>query len=180
MLDIRTQRLQLVPLTLPVAEVLQENPKEMGRRLGLRVAADWPGQDMLDYLPLYMRSLRNHPDILGWGIWLIIHPTLRMIIGDVGFVGWPDGEGCVEMGYGVAPSQRRQGYATEAARALTEWALAHSEVHRVEAKVRADNEPSRRVLQHVGMHRVSAADDLETWLIDQEDRGEQLSENPAS
>ena len=43
-------------------------------------------------------------------------------VGGIGFKGQPDG-GCVEIGYGLAPSARGHGYAAEAVVALLPWPL---------------------------------------------------------
>jgi RimJ/RimL family protein N-acetyltransferase len=56
----------------------------------------------------------------------------------------------VELGYTVLPGSRRQGFATEAATALVEWALASGAVDAVIATVAVDNKPSLAVLDRVG------------------------------
>ena len=52
----------------------------------------------------------------------IIHRDVRVVIGSAGFKGPPDASGIVEIAYGIAPGFQGQGYATEAARALIEFA----------------------------------------------------------
>jgi RimJ/RimL family protein N-acetyltransferase len=87
----------------------------------------------------------------GWGAWLLFHR--EEVVGDAGFKGPPqDGE--VELGYSIIPGQRRRGYATEAAQALVDWALAQPGVERVVAETEPENEASQRVLERAGMRRL--------------------------
>ena len=90
-------------------------------------------------------------------IWRMYFITLtvdaHIAIGTCGFKGAPDRDGQVEVGYGIVPSHQRNGYATEATRAL--MAL----VYRLGARtVIAETYPepiaSRRVMEKCGMVRV--------------------------
>jgi len=53
------------------------------------------------------------------------------------------------VGYSIAPWARGQGYATEAAAALTEWGFAHG-AHRVHLLADVDNVPSQVVARRAG------------------------------
>jgi ribosomal-protein-alanine N-acetyltransferase len=59
----------------------------------------------------------------------------------------------VELGYVLARPYWGQDLATEAARAVVDWAIARPEVHRVWAVCDLDNHASARVLEKVGMER---------------------------
>jgi RimJ/RimL family protein N-acetyltransferase len=56
----------------------------------------------------------------------------------------------VELGYWIAPDAQGQGYATETAELLVEYAFAERRLNRVVARVLAFNDGSRRVLENVG------------------------------
>ena len=56
-----------------------------------------------------------------------------------------------ELGYWIAVDQWGNGYATEAARALTAYAFAELGLHRVQGRHFTRNAPSGRVLQKLGM-----------------------------
>ncbi|MEU8887210.1 GNAT family N-acetyltransferase [Streptomyces sp. NPDC048442] len=71
-------------------------------------------------------------------------------VGSIGLF-WPHKDGKVEFGYGVAPSRRLRGYASEAARALVAHAFTAPGVHTVYAKVSLDNPASSRVLEKAGL-----------------------------
>lgn len=51
---------------------------------------------------------------------------------------------------GLKKGYCRNGYMTEAVRAITEWALSQNKVSRVEAETDPDNLPSKRILANVG------------------------------
>jgi [ribosomal protein S5]-alanine N-acetyltransferase len=56
-----------------------------------------------------------------------------------------------ELGYWIAPGHRRQGYATEAARAMCEVGFRVLRLHRIEAGALARNRASIRVLEKAGL-----------------------------
>jgi ribosomal-protein-alanine N-acetyltransferase len=58
-----------------------------------------------------------------------------------------------EVGWAVHPDEWNQGYATEAARSMIDWAFREQNVHRVVAFCHADNIASVRVMEKLGMHR---------------------------
>jgi [ribosomal protein S5]-alanine N-acetyltransferase len=57
------------------------------------------------------------------------------------------------LGYWIVPAARGRGYATSAARLLTEWSLRTLGLQRVEAWVEPANRPSRRVLLAAGFEQ---------------------------
>jgi RimJ/RimL family protein N-acetyltransferase len=54
--------------------------------------------------------------------------------------------------WAVAPAQQRKGYATEAGRALIDYAFSTLNLHRVVATTTYDNEPSIAVMRKLGMN----------------------------
>ncbi|MBH0083138.1 GNAT family N-acetyltransferase [Salinibacterium sp. SWN167] len=57
------------------------------------------------------------------------------------------------IGYWVVPSERRKGYAAEALRVLTAWAVNHADVDRIELYVEPWNEGSWRAAESAGYER---------------------------
>ena len=74
-------------------------------------------------------------------------------VGMVGLNGLDEGNGVAELGYWIAPDQWGDGYATDAARTVTEYAFRQRRLHRVEARVVDFNEASARVLEKAGFDR---------------------------
>jgi ribosomal-protein-alanine N-acetyltransferase len=81
------------------------------------------------------------------------------MVGNVGFHGPPgvnatDSEGALELGYGVLPEHRRQGYASEAVEGLISmpWVRAHA------------NAPSLAIIRKLGFVRTGQHIDPEDGL----------------
>jgi RimJ/RimL family protein N-acetyltransferase len=95
----------------------------------------------------------------GWGLFAIVRTEDRTAVGGAGFHGPPD-RGAVEIGYDLSESGRGQGWATDAARTLCQWALAQPEVLVVLATTEPGNSASQAVLERVGFLRVADRGDL--------------------
>jgi [ribosomal protein S5]-alanine N-acetyltransferase len=87
-----------------------------------------------------------------WSTYLIVHDADAAVIGIGGFKG-PPADGAVEIGYAIAPTYRKQGHATEAARAFVEIASAAG-VSTVRAHTLAESNASTRVLERCGFEFV--------------------------
>jgi ribosomal-protein-alanine N-acetyltransferase len=148
-----TPRLELVPCSLSVANALDGNVEEGERLLDARLPKEWPDPELKEFLPVYAGLLRDDPLLLGYGVWLLIERESRTVVGSAGFQGRPNSEGEIELGYGVHADFRNRGYATEAARALVEWAFQQPGVKRVTAHCDQDNIPSQRVVEKAGLTR---------------------------
>jgi RimJ/RimL family protein N-acetyltransferase len=72
------------------------------------------------------------------------------VVGSIGLF-WPPTDGFVEFGYGIVPSRRGRGYATEAARATVALAFTSPDVHTVHAGAELTNPASIRVLEKAGL-----------------------------
>ena len=69
------------------------------------------------------------------------------------------------IGYGLVPSARTQGYATEALRSLVEYAFAHPSVRIITAGPLRDNVASHRVLEKVGFSRTHSKEDAYWYAL---------------
>ena len=83
-------------------------------------------------------------------VWLIVRRADERIIGDIGTHGPPDSEGCVEIGYALAPSARGQGIGTAAVAALVRYLAAVPGIRRLTAVTDTGNTASRRLLERQG------------------------------
>ena len=70
-------------------------------------------------------------------------------IGELCFKGLST-DGIAEIGYGISEEYQNNGYATEAVKAVLEWAFSHPKVSSVEAETDSDNTASKRVLEKCG------------------------------
>ena len=104
-------------------------------------------------------------DEAAWSIWLIIDRADTLVVGDVTFLGPPSQEGTVGIAYGVVPSHRRRGYATEAARALIAWAQQQPGVKAIAAACADDNQASIRTLQRLGFRQTGRSGRELRWRL---------------
>lgn len=160
-----TKRLQLVPFTLALMKALLEGKDRLSELLGIEIPANWPGSDLLDALPAFVAQMEQVTSDFAWD-WLIVHREGRMLIGDAGFMGGPK-EGIAEIGYSIVPEYRNQGYATEAALHLINWALQQRDIRRVTAQCLNDNLGSIKVLQKIGMRQLAADGNMLQWETQQ-------------
>jgi len=90
----------------------------------------------------------------GWVQFTVEERSGGRIVGDVG-LSVADGEpGVIKVGYTIDPAFQGLGYATEAIRALVEYAFETLGAELVRAHASAENAPSIRVAEKVGMRLV--------------------------
>jgi RimJ/RimL family protein N-acetyltransferase len=102
----------------------------------------------------------------GWVQFTVEDRTEGALVGDVG-LSPADGEpGVIKVGYTIDPRFQRRGYATEAVAALVEYSFGTLGAEVVRAYAGAENSPSIRVMEKVGMQlieRFHGSDGGETW-----------------
>lgn len=91
----------------------------------------------------------------GWGPYAIVRASDRRALGAIGFHAAPDAGGRVEIGYDLVEGARGNGYATEALRALADWAFARPETGVLRAVVDHGNDPSHGVITRAGFTKVA-------------------------
>jgi len=106
--------------------------------------------DVLEHVRRMATKLRR--DGFAGGHWMMI--ANGEVVGLCGFKEPPSGDGEIELGYGVALSRRRRGYATAAVAAVIESTRLHSAVRAIVASTAASNVASQRVLARNGFERV--------------------------
>jgi len=160
---LRTERLELLRLPPAAAGVLSDDRSEAARIIGAELSVDWPAADLLDMLPMQAGA---SPEQARYGVWVIVERFIATVIGDIGFLGPPGPEDTVEIGYGIVPDCRRQGYATEVARGLAAWAMEQPRVGVIVAVCDEDNLPSIRTLERVGFARTRKQEGRLRWQLE--------------
>jgi RimJ/RimL family protein N-acetyltransferase len=148
MTDIRTTRLQLHAIDVAEAERIagrSASPDDAW-------AEDFPFEGDVAAVGGFLRATDAYGEQRPFGYYRISRVADGRAIGGLGFKGQPDG-GCVEIGYGLAPSARGNGYAAEALIALLTVASDHG-LSRVIADTTLDNIASQRTLIRAGFRLV--------------------------
>jgi RimJ/RimL family protein N-acetyltransferase len=110
-------------------------------------------------------SSRSPGESGGWVQFSVEERETGRLVGDIGLS--PAEPGVIKVGYTIAPDVQGRGYATEAVRALVDYAFDTLGADVVRAYASADNTPSIRVVEKVGMHlieRLEHRSGNETWF----------------
>jgi RimJ/RimL family protein N-acetyltransferase len=94
----------------------------------------------------------GEPD--GWVQLSVIDRETGGLVGDVGMSPAEGEPGVMKVGYTIAPASQGRGYATEAVGALVDYVLGTLGADLVRAYASADNAPSIRVAEKVGMRLI--------------------------
>jgi RimJ/RimL family protein N-acetyltransferase len=153
-MDHRTARLSLHAID----ELEARRIRDRAPRSGDAWAADYPFDGDLAAIGSFLHATELHGEQRPFGYYQIRRQSDRLAIGGVGFKGAPDG-GVVEIGYGLVPSARGHGYATEALGTLVQIAAGLG-VTTIRADTDPDNVASQRTLEHAGFHQIEADSEL--------------------
>jgi [ribosomal protein S5]-alanine N-acetyltransferase len=154
---ISSERLELILLSPQAMAALVEGRRtEVERELDASIPPDWPNEHDTRFLRYRMRQVERAPDAEPWLVRaVILRGPARAMIGHAGFHGQPGINGkqdpeAVELGYTIFPPHRGRGYATEAARALMDWAYAEQGIERFIASVSPNNDASLAIVEKLG------------------------------
>jgi ribosomal-protein-alanine N-acetyltransferase len=165
--SVHTTRLELIPLDVDAIQALLAGD---ARRLEALTGAAFPRPEapppyMADSLPVVAARLQKRPAEAPWWNWLVVTQADAVAVGSVAFGGIPDAAGAVLIGYAMYPGHEGQGYATEAVRAMMEWAFAQQGVTTVRALAPVWNTPAVHVAEKVGMRPVASNEDDEVGEV---------------
>jgi RimJ/RimL family protein N-acetyltransferase len=169
---IRSPRLELVAMSPDfLSASLRDDLESASRLINLSVPPDWLETKWL--MELRLAKIRANPALEPWLLRAIGLREKRTMIGFIGFHTLPGAEylnsyapGSVEFGYTIFPDFRKQGYASEAAQALMDWANREHGVTRFVVSISPENEPSLRLAQKFGFHKVGTVMDPEDGVED--------------
>jgi [ribosomal protein S5]-alanine N-acetyltransferase len=158
---ITSERLELVSMSPNfIDNLLAERRGEAEAAGNFKLPEGWPDPHDAGFLSLRLRQMRERPETQEWFAYAVVLPdSHRPMIGHAGFHGPPGvnarkAPDAVEVGYTIFEPYRRNGYASEAVRALLGWAAAEHGIHRYIASVSPDNEPSLAIVRRLGFVKV--------------------------
>jgi RimJ/RimL family protein N-acetyltransferase len=105
-------------------------------------------------------------DYLYHTLWTIISKPDNRMVGDICFVGEPDPNGEIEIGYGTYEEFRGKGFMTEAVGRILQWAKEQPKVRSVFAATTKDNVASYSILEKNGFTHIGEVDDMLSWKIE--------------
>ena len=145
-------------MPLPVLDAFVDGDATMAHQLvDYVVPADFPDAASAEVLEIRRMQLAADPARSPWSVRAMVRRDDRVMVGFVNFHGPPgtndiEAPDAAELGWTVFPEHRRQGYATETARRLMDWARAQHGVSRFISSTTPGNAPSLRVHEKLGFH----------------------------
>jgi RimJ/RimL family protein N-acetyltransferase len=160
--SIRSDRLELVSLSteLLTAMLATDGPP-------FRMPPDWPDAHDRRFLELRVRDLDVFPQYQEWLVRAVVREG--EMIGHAGFHGPPGinaigAPGALEIGYSIFPPHRRQGYGSETAESLIEWAHRERAIRHFVASVAPGNDASLGLVGKLGFEQTGSRVDDEDGL----------------
>ncbi len=164
---IETNRLILRPLTGEQLLKYLRNDHSLENELGLKYTDRMISPELREALEQTII-----PGVAGPGnnyhfstLWTVILMAENRMVGDLCFMGEPNAEGEIEIGYGTYESERGKGYMTEAAGAMIRWAGTQPTVDVIVASTELDNPASSAVLLKNGFVRSGQTGTLLHWRL---------------
>ena len=113
-----------------------------------------PGIQTRSWIHHWLHGCLENYQELGFGPWAVVENAGRTVIGYAGLFHFPeiDGQPEIEIGYRLARRRWGQGFATEAAAAIRDYAFNVLCLPRLIALIDPQNTASIRVAEKVGMH----------------------------
>jgi len=104
----------------------------------------------------WMQRNLEHQDSHGYGLFSVILKSEGILIGDCGLEHMEvEGEVATELGYDFQSEYWNQGYATEAASSVRDYAFGVLNLTSLISLIRAGNDASKRVSEKIGMQLVN-------------------------
>ena len=118
--------------------------------------------------PTWLDRVQNATEPSPWihGFESVLISGNEISVGECGFKGPPDAEGMVEIAYHTLPEHEGNGFATEAASTLVDFAFSHPAVKVVRAHTLPEPNASTRILEKCGFEfcgQVIDPDDSAVW-----------------
>ena len=150
---IYTERLKLIPFKLQAIDyLLRSDYSEASQAQGLLFSFELVSNLDKHFLEIQLKRIEQNPKMLSWCARLIVDKN-DVVIGHCGFHGPPKVIGRAELGYTVFEPYRRNGFATEAANGLINYARNEGE-HEIIATVKPNNSDSISILSSLGFNKI--------------------------
>ena len=153
-------RLELRAGDADAYRVAIDDRESLARILGVTVPDAWPVEHYDDGVREWCLKALDADPSTPWRLRYVVLRDANTLIGTCGAFR-PD-PATVVIGYSILPDYRRRGYASEAAQALIDFALAQDGVERVVADTYPELAASIGVMQKCGMTFIGSGDEERT------------------
>ena len=165
---IQTFRLNLLPLSYDQLQKYIKNDQSLEKELNLKDSTRSISPELKEalqqtILPNVADPAKNY---LYSTLWTIINRADRQMVADLCFVGEPNAEGEIEIGFGTYEQHQGHGYMTEAVTGMIKWVREQAGVKSIFAQTEMGNFASMSVLQKNGFVQLSSGEKLSSWRLD--------------
>lgn len=165
---LETSRLYLIPLDYDQLLKYRLPDGSLESELGLMPRKREVSEELLMVLDRSIIPFINlYPaNILYGTLWIIVHKTQNLIVGDIGFKGAPTDKGLLEIGYATYPEFFNNGFMTEALCSITNWAFSRPEVQIILAETDKGNLASQKILNKNKFIPFAETAEMYWWRLD--------------
>ena len=165
---IETERLILKPLTYEQLKKYIKLNNSLEAELNLKESSRTISPELKEaleqtILPNVADSNKNY---LFSTIWTIISKADNKMVGDLCFVGEPNADGEIEIGYGTYEEFRKRGFMTEAVGAMIKWANKQPNIRTIIASTDKTNVDSFSILQKNNFTKSGETETLFNWRLE--------------
>lgn len=164
---IETERLIIKPLTYIQLEKYIKNDNSLEEELNLNETSRSISAELKEALE--QTILPNVADSSKYSLystlWTLISKKDNKMVGDLCFVGAPNAEGEIEIGYGTYEIFAGLGFMTEAVGGMISWAKNQPEILAIIADTEKQNTASFRVLEKNGFVMTGETETLLKWKL---------------
>ncbi|GAA0077656.1 GNAT family N-acetyltransferase [Clostridium sp. CTA-5] len=160
-MTIQTERLEIIPLTLNQLKLWIEDIPALERELDCSYKAEPMEGFFLEIVKnQYEITLKDPNNYLWHSFFFLIRKYDRVVVGSADFKDIPNENGEVEIGYGLGKEFEHNGYMTEAAKAMCNWALKQNGVTNVIAETDLEGLASQKILERCGFENYKQGETL--------------------
>lgn len=164
MIELITERLRIIPLSVENLKFLIENPKEMELKLSLSTSDSFLSPELKQAMETRLsKVLVDERNYIWFTNWLIVSKDKNRNVGGIMLKGLPNENGEVVIGYYTIPQYQGHGYMTETINNMKNWLLNQPDVKYVIADTDKDNIASHRVLEKTGAEMYKETEELYFW-----------------
>lgn len=164
---IETERLIIKPLTYSQLVKYIQVDNSLETELNLNETSRTISPELKDaleqtILPHVADASKNY---LYSTLWTVISKADNKMVGDLCFIGEPNPNGEVEIGYGTYDEFQSRGFMTEAVGGMIEWAKQQPDVKAIIASTDKTNVASYSVLIKNNFTKIGETDELYNWSL---------------
>jgi len=164
---IKTKRLVLKPLCYEQLKKYMRLDNSLEKELNLNETSRTISPELKEaleqtILPNVADKSKNY---LFYTLWTVISTEENKMVGDLCFVGEPNTEGEVEIGYGIYEEFRKRGFMTEAVAGIIKWAEKQPNIRSIIASTDKSNIDSYSILERNNFIKSGETETLYNWRL---------------